>query len=170
MSFLVSELEDLRDRLRRRGQRQSMVLPTAKPDVVEAIAVLEEYGALCEAMYLVMAADRRVLNVEREVLRGALDVLSSGRVRTAHMEAMIDAAARKLAEQGEGARLEAVIRKLADDPDRGEATLILGAAVAAADDRISAEEHAVLRKIAAGLGIDDARRVELLARIAADLR
>ena len=30
-------------------------------------------------------------NVEREVMRGALDILSGDRVRTAHMEAMIDA-------------------------------------------------------------------------------
>lgn len=170
MAFAIAELEALRDRLRRRGQRPSMVLPTSKPDVAEAIAVLEEYGALCEAMYLVMAADRRVLNVEREVLRGALDVLSNGRVRTAHMEAMLDAAARKLAEHGQEARLEVVLQRLADDPDRGEATLVLGAAVAAADDRISVDEHRVLTRMAAGLGLDEARKAELLARIAAELR
>ena len=78
-------LEHLRDQLRKRGQRTSA-------DLIEAMQIVEEYGAICEAMYLMMAADDRVVNAEREVLRGALDVLSSGTVRTMHMEAMLDAA------------------------------------------------------------------------------
>ena len=82
-----SQLIVLREELQQRGQRPSMVSPGASLDLVEAMHVVEEYGAMCEAMYLIMAADRRVLNVEREVMRGALDVLSDGRVRTAHMEA-----------------------------------------------------------------------------------
>ena len=72
-----------------------LVKQTIEDCLIEAMDILEQYGALCEALYLMMAADRRVLNVEREVMRGALDIVSDGRVRTAHMEAMIDAAARR---------------------------------------------------------------------------
>ena len=158
-------LEELGDKLRQRGQRPSMLLGTAKPDLIEATQIVEEYGPMCEALYLVMAADRRVLNVEREVTRGALDVLSDGRVRTVHMEAMLDAAARASGEDGEAKRLEEVTRQLADDPVRAEITVLLAAAVAAVDGRVNPDEHRVLKALADGLGLVEARAAELLEEI-----
>src|SRR5207249_4814298 len=104
----TAKLLALRDELRRRGQRRPMVFPSAAPAVVEAVSVAEEYGAVCEAMFLVMAVEKRMLNVQRELLRGALDVLSNGRVRTSHMEAMLDAASRRLVEDGLDRRCERV--------------------------------------------------------------
>jgi hypothetical protein len=61
----TTRLQALRDELRARGQRPSMVFPKASQNVIEAMQMVEEYGALCEAMFLMMAVDRRVLNVER---------------------------------------------------------------------------------------------------------
>jgi len=142
-----------------------LLIPVARPDLIEAIEILEEYGAMCEALYLMMAADRRVLNVEREVMRGALDVLSNGRVRTAHMEAMIDAAARRSADEGEQARLLKVIDALGTDAVRAETTVLLAAAVAAADNRITPEEHRILSTLAKGLNIDEARATALLEEL-----
>ena len=162
-------LEKLRDQLRARGQRPSMLLSAATPtsqDLVEAVQIVEEYGALCEAMYLMMAADQRVLHVEREVLRGALDVLSDGRVRTTHMESMVDAAARRCAMEGADKRLHKVLEVLREDPTRAELTVVLAAAVAAADARIVPEEHAMLNEMFKGLGIDEKRANEILAELA----
>jgi len=139
-----------------------MLFPAGRPDLAEAIEIMQQYGAMCEALYLMMAADRRVLNVEREVMRGALDVLSNGLVRTAHMEAMIDAAARRAAEEGEDQRLQKVIDVLAADPVRAETTLVLAAAVAAADNRITPEEQRVFQVLAEGLNIGDERVSSLL--------
>jgi tellurite resistance protein len=152
----------LRDELQRRGQRRSMVFPSAAPDVVEAISIAEEYGSLCEAMFLVMAVERRMLNVQRSLLRGALDIISSGRVRTAHMEAMLDAAAKRLAEDGFEKRCQRVIESLAGDPVRAETTLVLAAAVAAADGKITAVEQQLLDRFTKGLGIDPSRLGEVL--------
>jgi tellurite resistance protein len=163
------KLELLRDRLQTSGRRPSMMLPSSSPIVIEAMHVVEEYALMCEALYLVMAADRRVLNVEREVMRGALDVLSNGRVRTAHMEAMIDAAARRVGEQGETERLRKVIDGLADDPVRAEATVVLAAAVAAADGLITAEEQEMLNKLAEGLGLEQSHAAGLMDEISAGL-
>ncbi len=146
-----------------------MLFPVARPDLAEAMEMMRQYGAMCEALYLMMAADRRVLNVEREVLRGALDVLSRGQVRTAHMEAMIDAAARRVAEEGEEQRLARVIEVLAADPVRAETTLLLAAAVAAADSRITPEEHRVFTTLAEGLNIDDTRAGALLDELNASV-
>jgi tellurite resistance protein len=139
-----------------------MVIPMAAPDVVEAMHLVEEYGAMCEAMFLMMAADKHMRNVEREVLRGALDVLSDGRVRTAHMEAMLDAAAKRLAEDGKEHRQAKIVEALGSDPVRAEVTLVLAAAVALADGVISEEEHELYDQLAEGLNIEHERADEIL--------
>jgi tellurite resistance protein len=166
----TDRLRTLRDELQARGQRPSMVIPKAAPDVVEALGIVEQYGALCEAMFLMMAADRRMRNVEREVLRGALDVLSDGRVRTAHMEAMLDAAARRLADEGLERRRAYVIQALSDDPVRAEVTLVLAAAVALADGVITPEEHALFDDFARGLGMESGRADEILRELTGSVR
>lgn len=152
----------LRDELQRRGQRRSMVFPSAAPNVVEAISIAEEYGALCEAMFLVMAVERRMLNVQRSLLRGALDIISAGRVRTAHMEAMLDAAAKRLAEDGFEKRCQRVIESLSSDPVRAETMLVLAAAVAAADGKVTVEEQQLLDRFTKGLGVDPSRLGDVL--------
>ncbi|MBI2391907.1 MAG: hypothetical protein HYV09_20115 [Deltaproteobacteria bacterium] len=163
-------LEHLRDQLRARGQRPSIVMtgPRTSAELIEAMSLVEEYGPICEAMYLMMSADHRVVNAEREVLRGALDVLSGGRVRTIHMEAMLDAAARRCATEGREARLRKVVDQLQGDPMRAEATVVLAAAVAAADALIVPEESAVLEAMFKGLGIDAKRANELLESLDVD--
>jgi tellurite resistance protein len=145
-----------------------MVFPKASQNVIEAMQMVEEYGALCEAMFLMMAVDRRVLNVEREVLRGALDVISEGRVRTSHMEAMLDAAAKRLAEEGLDKRRDKVVEVLREDPVRAEITLVLAAAVALADGAIVPEEHELFEQLARGLELDEERARNILSELTAE--
>jgi tellurite resistance protein len=147
-----------------------MVFPSAAPSVVEAVTVVEEYGALCEAMFLVMAVEKRMLNVQRELLRGALDVLSKGRVRTSHMEAMLDAASKRLVEDGIDARCEAIMAALRDDPVRAETTLVLAGAIAAADGKISDKEQELLDRLVEGLGVGQDRLSEILGELTATSR
>jgi tellurite resistance protein len=158
----TERLIGLRDELQRRGQRRSMVFPTAAPNVVEAIAMVEEYGPLCEAMFLVMAVEKRMLNVQRQLLRGALDILSSGRVRTAHMEAMLDASSRRLVEDGFEKRCQHVVAALREDRIRAEMTLVLATALAAADSKITEAEQALLDRFARDLGVDPSRLASVL--------
>jgi len=171
VAFSRTKLEPLRDQLRARGQRPSIVAPApaTSKELIEAMQLVEEWGAFTEAMYLVMAADRRVLNVEREVLRGALAVLSNERVRTRHMEAMLDAAARRVASEGADQRLEKVIQSLKGDAARAETAAIVAAAIAAADQRFAPEEHTILTKLFNGLGIGDARAAAILADLESQL-
>ena len=63
----TARLMQLRDELQRRGQRRSMVFPSAAPNVVEVMSIAEEYGALCEVMFLVMMVERKMLNVQRSL-------------------------------------------------------------------------------------------------------
>jgi uncharacterized tellurite resistance protein B-like protein len=157
-------LERLRDRLRARGERASRVLPSAQTpaDVLDAYQIVTDYGPLVEAMFLMMLADGRVKNVERDVLRGALRVLSGDRIRSTHMESMLDVAARNVAEHGAQARLDAVIERIAEDKTQAEICYVLAAAVAAADHVVVPEENAILEKLAEGFGIEEARANQLL--------
>jgi tellurite resistance protein len=165
-----SRLQQLRDKLRAHGQRPSLFMSAAAAsrttqELLDTKQIVQEWSSFCEAMYLMMAADRRVLNVEREVLRGALAVLAGDNVRTRHMESMMDAASRKLAEEGPEKRLRHVIEDLRNDRARAETTVVLAAAIAAADQRIVPEEHELLQKLLTGLEIDEARANELLAEL-----
>jgi tellurite resistance protein len=170
MRLTEENLALLRDRLKARGERRSITWAVAAnaADVAEAIRIVEEYGPICEAMYLVMLADGRVSNVERDVLRGALRVLSNDRVRTTHMESMIDVASRKFAEEGPASRLASVASRLHGDRARGEIVYVLAHAVAAADAKISPEEQAVLDSFAEALGIDDETAARLLTTLERD--
>ncbi len=136
---------------------------------VELLTIVTEYGSLCEAMYLMMSADGNVSSEEREVLKGALRNLSDDAVHTTHIEAMLDTAAKNVAEEGREKRLEAVIADLREDPARAEVAFVLAAAVAFADNAIADEENETLNTMAEGLGIAEARANELLDQVEQDL-
>jgi len=149
-----------------------VVLPGANlpESTLELLHVTAEYGALCEAMYLMMAADGRVLIVEREVLKGALRELSDDTVRGLHVEAMIDSASKRLATDGRDARLHAVVESLQQDPVKAEVAIVLAAAIAFADGDFAPEEDDMLQALADGLGVEEARVNELLGELELDLK
>jgi len=168
-----STLARLRDQLRERGQRPSLVMTNMQalsPDAAALLATTTEYGPLCEAMYLMMSADGHITNNERDVLKGALRSLSDDTVPSAHIEAMLDAASRNVAEFGRDARLIEVVEQLQDDAARAEVAFVLAAAIAFADNAIADEENETLSRFAEGLGIDEGRADTLLDGVEADLR
>jgi tellurite resistance protein len=167
-----STLAKLRDQLRARGQRPSIVMSNPQamtPEAAELVTMTTEYGPLCEAMYLMMSADGHVTNDEREVLKGALRNLSGDEIRGVHIEAMLDAASKHVAEEGREKRMHAVIEALHGDPARCEVAFVLAAAIAFADNAIADEENEVLNNFAEGLGIGEDRANELLDTVEADL-
>ena len=165
-----STLQRLRDQLRERGARPSIVLEGGvSPETAEGLAVVAEYGALTEAMYLMMSADGHVTNDEREVLRGALRALSSDAIRSAHIESLLDSAAKQVAEHGREARMEEVIAHLKDDPARAEVAFVLASAIAFADNAIADQENDTLNELAEGLGFDEGKAAALLDGVEADL-
>src|SRR5580698_6066913 len=164
-----STVARLRDKLRLRGQRPSIAALGLDPEALANAAVTAQYGPICEAMYLMMSADGTISPEEREVLRGALRNLSEDSIHTAHIDAMLDAASKAVAEQGRDARLQDVIDSLADDPARAEVAFVLAAAIAFADSAIADEENETLDRFAEGLGIDESRANELLDSVEADL-
>lgn len=166
-----STLGRLRDQLQARGQRPSIVAPDPgmSPDSVELMNIIAEYGPLCEAMYLMMSADGKISNDEREVLKGALRNLSGDTIRSAHIESMLDHAGQAVAEAGRDARMQEIVAALHEDKARAEVAFVLAAAIAFADNAIADEENETLNTLAEGLGIDEARANELLDDVEKDL-
>jgi uncharacterized tellurite resistance protein B-like protein len=165
-----STLQKLRDQLKKRGARPSVVLDTSVgPDVVEAMAAVAEYGPLCEAMYLMMSADGQVTDDERQVLKGALRNLSDDQLRGTQIEGLMEAAAKAVAEHGREERLKEVILALHEDRARAEVTFVLAAAIAFADNAIADQENETLNQLAEGLGIDESTANQLLDSVETDM-
>lgn len=148
----------LRNRLRERGARPSISLPTANasPDDVLEQLIAEQYGPFCDAMYLMMAADQQLTAAERDVIRGALRELDD-RIRSRHVEAMINASADALVREGWEKRLQALAESIGDDRARADAAILLAAAVAYADGEIAAAENDVMEMLMEALGVDEDR-------------
>jgi tellurite resistance protein len=166
-----STIARLRDQLQQRGRRPSIAVPdpNASADDLERMNIFAEYQPLCEAMYLMMSADGRIGNDEREVLKGALRNLSGDTIRTAHVDAMLEAAGKNVADQGREVRMKEVVNLLKNDKARGEVAFVLAAAIAFADNAIADEENETLNELAEGLGIDEAQANELLDDVETDL-
>jgi tellurite resistance protein len=141
----------------------------ASPAEAHTQAMHAEYGPLCEAMYLMMAADGTVSGEEREVLRGALRNLSANALRTADIDAMLEAAVRNVEEGGRKARLMAVAEELAVDRGRSEVAFVLAAAIAFADGAVADDENETLNALAEALSIDEDRAEALLDQVERDL-
>lgn len=166
-----STLSRLRDQLRSRGQRISVALgPSATPDDLETATLTAEFGALAEAMFLMMSADGEVSQDEREVLRGALRNISNEALRSRLIDTMLEDSAKRLAEVGREARLAEVVAELREDRDRAEVSFVLAAAIAFADNTITDEENDAISGLADGLGIDEVRANELLDSVEQDLK
>ena len=163
--LLPETVASLRDRLRDRGAPASVGRPSPlMMSDPEAAFLLEEYGPLAEVMYLVMAADGDVSQIERDVIRGALRELDD-RIRSAHFVAMLERAEKNASDEGATARLHAVARAMHDDPVRGEVAYVLACAVAFADDTITSGENILLDDFAEALGIDEAQSEALMRQL-----
>jgi uncharacterized tellurite resistance protein B-like protein len=166
-----STLLRLRDQLRTRGQKPSVVPPgTTTPDDAEYVKMQAEFGPLCQAMYLMMSADGKIGEQERTVLKGALRNLSGDEIRSAHIDAMLEEAGKAVAEKGRAETMADVIARLSADPARAEVAFVLAAAIAFADNAIADEENETLNALAEGLGIDENRANQLLDDVEADLK
>ena len=85
------------------------------------------------------------------------------------MDAMLEAAAKAVADQGRDARMKEIVASLQEDRARAEVAFVLAAAIAFADNAIADEENETLNTFAEGLGIDEARANQLLDEVEADM-
>jgi uncharacterized tellurite resistance protein B-like protein len=135
---------------------------TAPEITPESRAAYQRIRPLAEAMYLVMAVDRRVSDVERDALRGAIRTLTDGELGTQAMEAMITEFEQGLARDGIEVRLDAIASMLYGDRDDMELVIALAAASGVADSELDPAEQHTIEALAERLGIRGARLERLL--------
>ncbi len=98
-------------------------------------------------MFLMMAADGTLAEVERDAVRGAVRGLTDNLLRSGTINVMLETYGQRLAESGRDARLHELAEELAEDPKEAEAAFALAAAVALADDEVSDEENAFINQL-----------------------
>src|SRR5690349_14749589 len=102
----------LRDALLQSGRRPSLVASSAYETLTrEGLLSPEEVGALnrvdplAETMFLMMSADGKVTDTERDAVRGAVRGLTDNVLRTGTINVMLENYAQKLASEGREERL-----------------------------------------------------------------
>ena len=175
MKIKTATIERLKNTLLESGRRPSTVMSPAYETLARAGLLsteeklaLERVDPLAETMFLMMSADGRVAEAERDAVRGAIrgltdDVLHSGTVKV-----MLEKYAVRLAEQGRDARLQEIAAALANSSTDAESAFTLAAAVALADDEIAEEENELINQLAEWLGIDEKRAAEILDKLEQD--
>lgn len=161
--FQSKRIERLRDRLLSRGPPSLSERPPGSGATPESRAAYQRIRPLAEAMYLVMSVDRRVSDVERRALRGAIRTLTDDELGTQAMEAMIAEFEAALGRDGLELRLDAVASALYGDREDRELAIALSAAVAVADADLDPAEQHTIEALAERLGIAGARLETLLA-------
>ena len=134
----------------------------------EEANALNRVEPLAETMFLMMSADGKVAEAEREAVRGAIRGLTDGLLRSGTINVMLESYAKRLAEQGRDARLEEIASEIAEEKSEAEGAFALSAAIALADDEITEEENELISRLADWFGIDPTRAGEILDQLEAD--
>jgi tellurite resistance protein len=165
----------LRDALLQSGRRPSMVLSPAYETLArqgllspEETAALEHIDPLGETMYLMMAADGQVKEVEKDAIRGAIRGLTGNLLRSGTIEAMLTNYATRLSEQGRDVRLHEIADRLSETPVEAESAFSLAAAIALADDNVADEENAFVNQLAEWFGLTKKKAESLLDELDED--
>jgi tellurite resistance protein len=175
MKLKTATIERLRDALLQSGRRPSVVLSSAYETLTrEGLLSPEEANALnrvdplAEAMFLMMSADGKVEEVERDAVRGAIRGLTDNLLRSGTINVMLEKYAERLSEQGRDARLQEIAGEIAEEKSEAEGAFALSAAVALADDDVSEEENELINQLAEWFGIAPERASEILDQLEDD--
>lgn len=175
MNVQTSTIRRLRDALLQSGRRPSVVLSSAYETLTrqglltpEESLTLQRVDPLAETMFLMMSADGKVEEAERDAVRGAIRGLTDDLLRSGTIRVMLENYAQRLHEEGRDARLVEIAESLAEDPAEAEAAFALAAAVALADDDVADEENTLINQLAEWFGIAPERCDAILDQLDAD--
>jgi tellurite resistance protein len=175
MKIETATIRRLRDSLLQSGRRPSAVLTPAYETLTrQSLLSPEEMGALtrvdplAETMFLMMAADERVTDVERDAVRGAIRGLTDDMLRSGTINVMLEGYEQRLQAQGRDARLREIADEIAEEPSEAEGAFSLAAAVALADDEVTDGENEFINQLAEWFGITEQRAGEILDQLEED--
>jgi tellurite resistance protein len=168
-------IERLRDALLESGRRQSVVVSSAYETLTregllspEEVAALNRVDPLAETMFLMMAADGTLSDVEQEAIRGGVRGLTDDVLRTGTIAVMIENYQRRLEAEGRDERLRQIAEAISEEPSEAESAFALAAAIALADDDVSEEENTFINQLAGWFGISPERSAAILDQLEED--
>jgi uncharacterized tellurite resistance protein B-like protein len=171
----TATIRRLRDALLKSGRRENAVLSPAYETLARAGLLTDDertdlarVAPMAEAMFLVMAADGKVTEGEREAVRGALRGLTDNRLHDGTLQVLLKDFEGALASEGRTARLERLGGALAKRPSDAEGAFALAAAIALADDEVADEERLIMTELARWFGITAERATAILGQLEED--
>jgi len=175
MKIETATIRRLRDALLQSGRRPSTIMSPAYETLTrEGMLSAAETTALnrvdphAEAMFLMMAADGKIAEAERDAVRGAIRGLTDNLLRSGTIKVMLENYEARLKEQGRDARLQEIAESLADEPHEAEGAFALSAAVALADDEVADEENSLINQLAQWFHISEERADQILDQLEED--
>lgn len=175
MKIETATIRRLRDALLKSGRRADAVQSSAYETLTRAgllsdaeQAALERVAPMAETMFLVMAADGKITEPERDAVRGAIRGLTDGLLHDGTIQVMLENYQRALDTEGREARLRRVGQLLAPHPSEAEGAFALAAAVAFADDEVADEEEHLVAELATWFGITTKRAKQILDQLEDD--
>ncbi len=175
MRIHTATIARLRDALLQSGRRPSLILSPAYETLArsgllspEEAAAVERIDPIAETMYLMMAADGNISEVEMDALRGAIRGLANNMIRSGTLNVMLQSFEAKLNEHGRDVRLQEIAEALSETPHEAEGAFTLAAAIALADDSVHEEENLFINQLAEWFGITAARTEEILDELDQD--
>lgn len=134
----------------------------------EEVGALSRVEPLAETMFLMMAADGKITDTERDAVRGAIRGLTDNLLRTGTINVMLENYQQRLDESSRDQRLHEIAEALAEDPNEAEGAFALAAAIALADDEVSEDENKFINQLADWFGIASERASEILDQLEQD--
>jgi tellurite resistance protein len=175
MKIETATIQRLSEALLQSGRRPSVVLSSAYETLTregmlspEELAALNRVDPLAETMFLMMSADGRIADEERDAVRGAIRGLTDNLLRSGTINVMLENYQRRLEEDGKDERLRQIADEIAEEPSEAEGAFALAAAVALADQEVAEEENALINQLADWFGISEGRASEILDQLEED--
>ena len=175
MKIETATIRRLKDALLQSGRRPSTVMSSAYEVLTrqgmltpQETAALSRVDPMAETMFLMMAADGKVAEAERDAVRGAIRGLTDNLLRSGTIKVMLEVYEKRLLDQGRESRLQEIAETLAEDQHEAEGAFSLAAAVALADDEIHDEENSLINQLAHWFGISKERADQILDQLEED--
>jgi tellurite resistance protein len=172
MKLKTRTIERLRDALLQSGRRPSLVASSAYETLTrngllsnEEVVALNRVEPLAETMFLMMAADGKLTDVERDAVRGGIRGLTNDVLHAGTIAVMLENYQKRLETDGRNERLREIADSIADQPSEAESAFALAAAVALADDDVAEEENAFINQLAGWFGITQERSSAILDQL-----
>jgi uncharacterized tellurite resistance protein B-like protein len=175
MNIQTATIRRLRDALLQSGRRSEAVESSAYETLTRAGLLSEDEQAavkrvdpMAETMFLMMSADGKVAEAERDAVRGAIRGLTGSILHDGTIQVMLEAYEEALARDGRKARLKRIGELLSEHESDREGAFALAAAVALADDEVTEEEENLVEQLAGWFGISTERAEKILDQLEED--